>query len=121
VLIAIDRSIRRHRRRAVLAGAVLLLTFALVVAHGAMGSGHMSPMGGYGDGDASQPMVAMCLAIAATAAVAAFVAVALLGGAAGRPGRDRAATLIPLSSRPLPRAVLVRARDGPVELQVLRR
>lgn len=85
MLIAINRSIRQLHSRVGLLVAVIALSGAVVVAHGAMGASHMnggtmlaeqmtpaqmagdhtSKLSGQGD-----LMIAMCLAIAETAAVA---------------------------------------------------
>lgn len=85
MLIAINRSMRRVRSRALLLVAVLLLSGSVVLAHGAMGAGHMSAAmpamgmagaemtGGHAPLAAeggSHLMLAMCLAIAETAAFA---------------------------------------------------
>lgn len=77
MFVSINRSLRRCRRRLLVAGVLILVSLAVVMAHSALGGGHMQH---------SDPMtgaLAICLAVGGTAA-AMFVAAAF-GRLAGRP------------------------------------
>ncbi len=79
MFVSINRSLRRCRRRLLVAGALLFVSLAVVTAHSALGGGHMQH---------SDPMtgaLAVCLAVVGTA-TAMFVAAAL-GRLAVRPDR----------------------------------
>jgi peptidoglycan/LPS O-acetylase OafA/YrhL len=104
VFCALNRTLRRQRRRLVTLAVILGLAGAVVVAHSAMHHDYMS--------DA----IVMCLAVAETA----IVGVALALGAR----IDRWRWLASDSSRP-PRAFIpvppgIRARAGPPVLQIFR-
>lgn len=79
MFVSINRSLRRCRRRLLVAGALLFVSLAVVTAHSALGGGHMK------HGDPMTGALAVCLAIVGTA-TAMFVAAAL-GRRAARPDR----------------------------------
>lgn len=134
MLIALDSRFRRHGSRIAVGLAVFALAFAIVVAHGALGAEHMDASGGtpmtmvhgdHGGAAVDQPdvmhaMVAMCLAIAETAAIGfgllAVIAALRLALALVRP---RMPDVLP-TSRPRMAAV-PSARAGPAVLQVFLR
>ncbi|MTD47423.1 hypothetical protein GKE82_25490 [Conexibacter sp. W3-3-2] len=110
MLVAINRTLRRARRRIALSVAMLFVVFAVIAAHSALGGGHMDHEQGMATA------LAVCLAISETAA-GVFIAVAL-SQAAGRVGRWRPRAERALSQiTPCPRTTSARARAGP-ELQV---
>lgn len=67
VLIAVNASLRRNRRRLGLVLATFALGLAVTAAHGAMGGGHMAGMSMAGE--PTDVVVTMCLAIVETAAL----------------------------------------------------
>ncbi len=107
MVIALNTSLRRQRRRLVLIAAVAVLATGVAAAHGALGDHHM------GDG------MTMCLAVADSALLTVGVALAvrLHTGSWIRPWSPFVAAPVwrPLA-RPQPRA-----RAGPAVLQVVRR
>lgn len=134
MIIALNAALRRHGNRIRAAVAVLALTGALVVAHGALGATHMaSPalpaqmgmeMHGHpaapADDGAMSDMVAMCLAIAETAAIG-FGLLAVV--AALRLALAFVRARIPdarVAGRPRPARARA-ARAGPAVLQVFLR
>lgn len=67
VLIAVNASLRRNRRRLGLVLATFALGLAVTAAHGAMGGGHMAGMSMAGE--PTDVVMTMCLAIVETAAL----------------------------------------------------
>jgi hypothetical protein len=109
VLIALNSTLRRQRRRLAMVVVMLGLAGAIVTAHSAMGQDHM---GGMGDA------VVMCLAVAETAVVAVGVALAM--GLWLRRARWLAARIRDGGPRFIPAPASVPARAGPALLQVFR-
>ena len=117
VLIALNRYVRHERRRSLAIAAALLVAFSVLVAHSAVGAGHME-MGTAGSMTDAHA-ITMCLAIAETAAVV-LLATGFLRRHA--PVRLR---LQPRASWPpqllfLPLTRSTPARAGPADLQVFR-
>ena len=109
VFIGLNSLVRRQRRHVAVFTTVVGLAGAVVVAHSAMGHGHVHDVGG---------VVVMCLAVTETAAVAVGVAVAL-GAWLRRPVRRLAQVPGPRPGfRRAPASVPARA--GPPLLQVFR-
>lgn len=139
MLIALNTRLRRGRR-IVLLVATLLLGFAVLAAHGAVAGGHMAPAGGGhvmvagghempgGDlagsiaADPGDALMAMCLAIAQTAALAlGALALAAALAAALRRGPAMRWPVLPVVLTPT-RALTHRARPPDLTvLQVCRR
>ncbi|MGK2939728.1 MAG: hypothetical protein ACSLFR_18315 [Solirubrobacteraceae bacterium] len=126
MLILLNTLIRRHRRRMSMALGVLALAGALVLAHGAVGGGHMGdsmghPMSATIDAAPVGDVLEVCLAVAETAAlgfgllaaVGVWRAARVMFGAA--PGCHLEHTISPVA-RPWPEA-----RAGPADLQVFLR
>lgn len=107
MLIALNTSLRRQRRRLVLVAAVVVLATGVAAAHSALGDRHM------GEG------MTICLAVADSAllALGAVLAVRLPTGSWIRPWIPFLAVA---AWRPVPRPE-PRARAGPAVLQVIRR
>lgn len=126
VLILLNTQIRRHRRRMSTALGVPALAGVLVLAHSSLGSGHMGhvashPMSATVDAIPSDDILAMCLAVAETAALgfgllAAIGAWRLARVTFGEAPTCTAAQPITSSTR---RGPAVRA--GPADLQVFLR
>jgi len=100
VFIALNTTVRVHRRHLGLVGAILLICLALVSAHGAVAGGHMTgmavgghvlaahgmddlPPDGASSDDPVAAMMTMCLAVVQTAALT-FAALAALRALAAR-------------------------------------
>lgn len=115
MFIAMNKHLRAQRRRLTVTLVLSVLSLGVILAHGALGAGHMAmgDMGGHGDA-----VVAMCVAIGETAALV-IVAVALM--AVGLHLR-RLTLLLPLqvASRPRSAPRDLRARSSPIRLQVMR-
>lgn len=109
MFIALNSALRRQRRRFVMLAGPLGLACAVVVAHSAMGHGHMGDMGG---------AIVMCLEVTETAVVAVGAAVAL-SALMRRPRWLLAAPLAPELPF-VPSLVATRSRAGPPLLQVFR-
>lgn len=103
---ALNRTLRRQRRRLAVLVVTLGLAGAVVVAHSAMGHGDM--------GDA----MVMCLAVVETAVAAAGAALVL----SARMRSPLWLVPVPLEPDPwlVPAPAGVRARAGPPQLQVFR-
>lgn len=108
---AVNRALRRQRRRLAVLAVLLGLAGAVVVAHSAMGHGHM------GDHSAGGALV-ICLAVADTAVVAFGAAVAFGLWMRRMTWLIPAVPAPPLSYVPAPRSAPARA--GPTRLQVFR-
>ena len=110
MFVSINRSLRRCRRRLLVAGALFFVSLAVVAAHSALGGGHMQ------HSDPISEALAACLAVVGTAA-AMFVAAAL-GRLAVRPDRLGPMSTLPArGSGPDGIAPGPRSRAGP-QLQV---
>lgn len=110
MLIALNQLRRRHRQRLAAAFLVLALCCLVVAAHSALADRHM------GDD------MAVCLAVAQTAALALSIAIAVLATAQQilpGPQWDRHLVLRPVRVPRLP--PVPRSRAGPAVLQVFRR
>lgn len=127
MLILLNTLIRRHRRRMSTALGVLALAGALVLAHGAHGGGHMGDAAGHSmsaTADAvptTNDVLAVCLAIAETAALGFGLLAALGAWRVTRVTFGASAVFACLQAitpfeRPRPTA-----RAGPADLQVFRR
>jgi predicted metal-binding membrane protein len=126
VLILLNTQIRRHRRRMSTALGVLALAGVLVLAHSTLGSGRMGHVAGHPmsvtiDAIPSDDVLAMCLAVAETAALG-FGLLAAIGAwrvariTSGAPATCPAMQSITSFARPSPAA-----RAGPADLQVFLR
>lgn len=133
MLIALNRAIRRHRGRFGTALSVVALAGAVAIAHSAVSTGHMATvthhvtMGGDGansstpdGGDGGHDMVAMCLAIAETAALgfALLALVSALRCAARISVTALQPALVVTAANHTPAST---ARAGPAVLQVFLR
>jgi len=108
VFFQLHRSLRRGRRRVVVAAALLALSGAVVLAHGALSGHHVD-----------EPL-ALCLAVAETAALSA----ALLVARRAPPAIRRAWPPAPARLSPIQAArgvAVPDARAGPTFLQVVLR
>ena len=103
---ALNRTLRRQRRRLVTLGAILALAGAVVVAHSAMHHDYM--------GDA----IVMCLAVVETAIAGGGVAVALGARTHALSLQTNDAPLHAFAPVPAPTGTLARA--GPSALQIFR-
>jgi hypothetical protein len=106
VFCALNRTLRRQRRRLVTLAVILGLAGAVVIAHSAMHHDYL--------GDA----IVMCLAVAETAIVGVGVAVAL--GARIHALRWQLYDAPPRALAPIPAPTGIRARAGPSALQIFR-
>lgn len=126
MLILLNTLIRRHRRRTSTALGVLTLAGTLALAHGAIGGGHMGDamshsMSAAGDAAPVGDVLAVCLAVAETAALGFGLLAAIGAWRVARVTFGASATCPATQSltsfaRPSPAA-----RAGPADLQVFLR
>ena len=114
MLIAIDRLIKRRRRTLFVVGATFALGGAVVLAHGFSGGEHMGGMSGM------ESPVAICLAVAETAAVGLALAVVVRARRLADPLTSLLPWVLPAAPLTPLRTLAVRARAGPPTLQVFR-
>lgn len=118
MLIAINTTVRRRRRRLGLALTALVLSAAVVTGHGAMAGGHM---GATTDGDVlddgTGAVLTMCLAIVETAALA-LGAVVLARALGLRRGLSRPIAW-PAGPQLRPVAAVLAPRPRPPDLSLL--
>ena len=116
-MIAVNRCIARNRRRLLMLLGALALICSIMLAHGALGGGHM----GMSDGGMSMDSaLTVCLAVAESAA-AGLAALALAGALRLARPALRAPGFITIVLPGHVMAIPAGARAGPELLQVFRR